>query len=208
MVGGTMPRSTPAELRENSRSARQMAVKEADPYFKRMWASHALALDQLAEKIERGEGAAHKAGDTMPADENLLRPIDRVRPSSTKTMAEGGVLRERREPSEVTLLKQRLEHLQTAFRMLEASERERETQVHRRLDDAASGHAWPRPAPALDGPDGHARSARTGSAANPIAGPGAGTDRGSAPWTRLGVGNGCGAARFRRYQPAVVSFPR
>jgi signal transduction histidine kinase len=131
-----MPRSTPAELRENSRSARQMAVKEADPYFKRMWASHALALDQLAEKIERGEGAAHKAGDTMPADEDLLRPIDRVRPSSTKTMAEGAVLRERREPNEVTLLKQRLQHLQTAFRMLEASERERETQAHRRLDDA------------------------------------------------------------------------
>jgi signal transduction histidine kinase len=102
-----------------------------------MWSSHALALAQLAEKIDRSEVAAHEADDTMPTDDDLLRPIDRVRPiGGTKTVAEVAVLRERREPNEVTLLKQRLEHLQTAFRMLEASERERETRAHRRLDDA------------------------------------------------------------------------
>ena len=57
MVGGTMLVSTAAELRENSRRAREMATEETDPYFKRMGASHALALEQLAEKIERGEVA-------------------------------------------------------------------------------------------------------------------------------------------------------
>jgi hypothetical protein len=182
-----MPRSTPAELRENSRSARRMAAKEADSFFKRMWSSHALALEQLAQKIERREVAAREPDDPMPPDDDLLRPIDRVRPiGSTKTVAGVAVLRERREPNEVTLLKQRLEHLQTAFRMLEASERERETQAHRRLDDAlrtsrSKTQPRPRSAAALDGIDGHARSARTGPAANPIAGPGAGTDRGSAP---------------------------
>ena len=126
-----MPRSTPRELRENSRSARQMATEETDPYFKRRWASHAFALAQLAEKVERSEGAVREADDTMPACDGSPRLNDR-----SKTMAEGAVLRERREPNEVTLLKQRLEHLQTAFRVLEASERERETRAHRRLDDA------------------------------------------------------------------------
>jgi len=108
-----------------------MAMEETDPYFKRRWASHAFALAQLAEKVERSEGAVREADDTMPACDGSPRLNDR-----SKTMAEGAVLRERREPNEVTLLKQRLEHLQTAFRMLEASERERETQAHRRLDDA------------------------------------------------------------------------
>jgi signal transduction histidine kinase len=126
-----MPRSTPAELRKNSRSARQMATEETDPYFKRRWASHAFALAQLAEKVERSEGAVREADDTMPACDGSPRLNDR-----SKTVAGVAVLRERREPNEVTLLKQRLEHLQTAFRMLEASERERETQAHRRLDDA------------------------------------------------------------------------
>ena len=129
--GGTMPISTPADLRENSRSARQMATQEADSYFKRMWSSQALALDQLAEKIERSEVAAREPGDPMPPDDDLLRPID-----GTKTVAEAAVLRERREPNEVSLLKQRLEHLQAAFRVLETSERERETRARRRLDQA------------------------------------------------------------------------
>ena len=48
--------STAAELRENSRRAREMATEETDPYFKRMWASHALALARLAEKVERSGG--------------------------------------------------------------------------------------------------------------------------------------------------------
>jgi signal transduction histidine kinase len=114
-----------------------MAAQEADPYFKRMWASHALALDQLAEKIERGEVAARQPGDAMPPDDDSLRPIDSTRPiDGTKTVAEVAVPREPREPSQVAVLKQRLKHLQAAFRMLEASERERETRAHRRLDDA------------------------------------------------------------------------
>jgi signal transduction histidine kinase len=108
-----------------------MATEETDPYFKRRWASHAFALAQLAEKVERSEGAVREADDTMPACDGSPRLND-----SSKPVAEVAVLRERREPNEVTLLKQRLEHLQTAFRMLEASERERETQAHRRLDDA------------------------------------------------------------------------
>ncbi len=114
-----------------------MAAKEADSYFKGMWASHALALDQLAEKIERGEVAARQPGDAMPPDDDSLRPIDSTRPiDGTKTVAEVAVLWERWEPNEVTLLKQRLKHLQATFHMLEASERERETRAHRRLDDA------------------------------------------------------------------------
>jgi hypothetical protein len=56
MVGGTMLVSTSADLRETSRRAREMATEETDPYFKRMWASHALALAQLAAKVERSGG--------------------------------------------------------------------------------------------------------------------------------------------------------
>lgn len=50
MVEGTMP--TPAGLREQSRFFRQAITKEAEPHLKRYLASHALALAQLAEKIE------------------------------------------------------------------------------------------------------------------------------------------------------------
>ncbi len=108
-----------------------MTTEETDPYLNRMWASHALALAQLAEKIDRSELGLHKADGMMPPNDDLLRLID-----TSKTLAEVAVLRERREPNEVTLLKRRLEHLQAAFRMLEASERERETRAARRLDDA------------------------------------------------------------------------
>jgi|HubBroStandDraft_4_1064222.scaffolds.fasta_scaffold247340_2 hypothetical protein len=82
-----------------------MAAKEADPYFKRMWARHAIALDQLAERIERSEAAAREADGPIPPDHDLRRPID-----STTTVADAAVLPERREPNEVSLLKQRLEH--------------------------------------------------------------------------------------------------
>jgi signal transduction histidine kinase len=126
-----MPVSTPANLRENSRRAREMVTEEADPYFKRMWASHALALTQLAEKIECSEVAVREAGGALPADDALLRPID-----SSKTVTNAAVSRERREPNQVAVLKQQLEQLQAEFRMLEASERERETRSRRRLDDA------------------------------------------------------------------------
>ena len=50
-----MPR--PAELRENSRLYREEAKKEVDPYLRRSLLSHALALAQLAEKVEREETA-------------------------------------------------------------------------------------------------------------------------------------------------------
>jgi signal transduction histidine kinase len=106
-----------------------MAAKEADSYFKRMWASHALALEQLAEKVERSEVAVCEADGTLPPDDDdLLQPID-----GTMTVAEVAVPP---EPNEVSLLRQRLEHLQAGFRMLEESKRERETRADRRLDDA------------------------------------------------------------------------
>jgi hypothetical protein len=52
-----MPILTPAQLPEHSRSARQIAATEADPCLKRLWASYALALAQLAEQIERSNEA-------------------------------------------------------------------------------------------------------------------------------------------------------
>jgi signal transduction histidine kinase len=129
MMGGTMAISTPAELREVSRLARRMAAKEVDSHLKLVWASHALALAQLGEKIERSGEPVRALDGTMPPDDDLLRLVD-----STKRVAEVAVLRERLEQNEV--LKQRQEHLQVAFRMPEASEREHETWAHRRLDDA------------------------------------------------------------------------
>ena len=44
---------TTANLREESRLCRQAAQEESDPHVKRLWSSHALALAQRAEKIER-----------------------------------------------------------------------------------------------------------------------------------------------------------
>jgi hypothetical protein len=52
-----MPNLTPAQLREDSRSARQIGATETDPHLKRLWASYALALSELAEQIERGDEA-------------------------------------------------------------------------------------------------------------------------------------------------------
>jgi hypothetical protein len=46
---------TPAQLRHQSFLCRQAVEKEATPEIKRMLASHAFALAQLAEKIERNE---------------------------------------------------------------------------------------------------------------------------------------------------------
>jgi len=131
MVGGTMPKSTPAELRADSRFARRIAAKKASSHLKLLWASHALVLAQLAGEIERSEKPVREADGTMPRFEDLLRQID-----SSKTVAEGAVSRKRLETNEVTLLKQRLEHLQAASRRLEASARERDKQSKRRLDDA------------------------------------------------------------------------
>ncbi len=56
-----MPLSTPAELRDDSRMARQIERKEGDPELKRLWAGHALALALLAEAIERRQEMASDA---------------------------------------------------------------------------------------------------------------------------------------------------
>lgn len=47
--------STPAQWREASRIARKAAANETDPKMRVLWASHALALAQLAEQLERRE---------------------------------------------------------------------------------------------------------------------------------------------------------
>ena len=48
---------TSKQLREGSRYAGDVAQREADPRLKQLWASHALALAQLAEEMERREKA-------------------------------------------------------------------------------------------------------------------------------------------------------
>jgi len=48
-----MATATSAELREQSRQYREIAEKEITVAIKQRLASHALALAQLAEKIER-----------------------------------------------------------------------------------------------------------------------------------------------------------
>jgi len=58
--------STPAELRELSRRSREAAAKEKTPQIKRGLASHALALAQLAERIERKEAAPRTKGRREP----------------------------------------------------------------------------------------------------------------------------------------------
>jgi hypothetical protein len=47
---------TPAELREQSHQYREIAERESALAIKRSLVSHALALAQLAEKIEREDG--------------------------------------------------------------------------------------------------------------------------------------------------------
>ena len=50
IMESTMPRA--AELREQSREYRQMAREESAPVIKRYLVSHAVALADLAERIE------------------------------------------------------------------------------------------------------------------------------------------------------------
>ena len=52
-VETAMATATSAELREQSRQYREIAEKEITVAIKQRLASHALALAQLAEKIER-----------------------------------------------------------------------------------------------------------------------------------------------------------
>ena len=55
-----MPRSR--ELRAEARRYREAAKKETSPEIRRRLASHALALAQLAEKLERDEAGEAKNG--------------------------------------------------------------------------------------------------------------------------------------------------
>ena len=51
----------PVELREQSRLYREAAENETNLYLSRTLASHALALAELAEKIERDESVREDA---------------------------------------------------------------------------------------------------------------------------------------------------
>ena len=53
---------TPGELRDEARLYRQAARKESSPEIRRKLANHALALAQLAEKIEREEAGEIPGG--------------------------------------------------------------------------------------------------------------------------------------------------
>ncbi len=48
------------ELREQARRYRQTANNESTPQLKQMLTSHALALAQLAERVERREAAQNE----------------------------------------------------------------------------------------------------------------------------------------------------
>jgi type VI protein secretion system component VasA len=52
--------ATPAALREQSRLYMEAARKELAPHLKRLLESHAFALAQLAEKIEREQAEESK----------------------------------------------------------------------------------------------------------------------------------------------------
>jgi len=51
---------TPTECREGSRLFREAAGRETEPHLKHGLAGHALALAQLAEKIEREEATINR----------------------------------------------------------------------------------------------------------------------------------------------------
>ncbi len=52
----------PAELREQARRYAEAAKKETEPETRRKLRAEALALAQLAEKVERGQGGSQPAG--------------------------------------------------------------------------------------------------------------------------------------------------
>src|SRR5512135_798026 len=60
---------TSAELREESRRFRWKATRESNIYLKRRLAGHALALAQLAEKIEREAKRSPEGESPDPGDE-------------------------------------------------------------------------------------------------------------------------------------------
>ena len=109
-----MPMSICEELREKSRVSRQIAATAADIPSKQLWASHALSLALLAEKIE----CTHHA---------LLGQLDDLNTGAGVTVA-----RQPLETNDVSVLKQRLTALEAAF----VGAREHEHEVQHRLDDA------------------------------------------------------------------------
>ncbi len=57
---------TPSELRDQARFYRDASVQEPVPELRRRLASHALALAQLAERVEREQAARQRtAPDTL-----------------------------------------------------------------------------------------------------------------------------------------------
>jgi hypothetical protein len=58
---------TPAELREGSRRASELALNETTPHLRQALATHALALAALAEKLEREVDEADARSDIEAA---------------------------------------------------------------------------------------------------------------------------------------------
>jgi hypothetical protein len=69
---------TPAELRHNSRVFRHSAMSENNPHLKLRLASHALALAQLAEAIERATKEPPGASPSRTAQSSLVRAREGV----------------------------------------------------------------------------------------------------------------------------------
>ncbi len=68
---------TPADLRENARLLRGATGKETSSHLKTRLASYALALAQLAEKVEREETAQKDEGEGATGL-LMLTQVDRV----------------------------------------------------------------------------------------------------------------------------------
>jgi hypothetical protein len=64
---------TPAELRGECRATIRAAKREPDPHLKRLMARHALALAQLAEKIERDQAASGRSPPRNAPSRRMLR---------------------------------------------------------------------------------------------------------------------------------------
>jgi hypothetical protein len=56
---------TPAQLREGSRRANELALKEATPHLRQALAAHALDLAHLAERLERTDYQDTSLGSEM-----------------------------------------------------------------------------------------------------------------------------------------------
>lgn len=65
----------PARLRKQSLSLRQDTVAEGEPHLKSRLASYALALAQLAEKVEREEATPNSSQATPVAPVKVPREV-------------------------------------------------------------------------------------------------------------------------------------